>query len=164
MADDVVREFRSGLTSLVRELDSTGLEPATFIDFVAGLKALISQVGLRAFVETVARHEEAADVVEHAGEFHRFKMDSTKEWITPFGLAVVPRRYFQPDRGGEGVVPLDLAAAGPTIREWASLPWGRYLDSLRLSIRTARSGQPCSAMTCRSWCACFSCTAAIRAW
>lgn len=108
MIDDVVREFRNGLTGLVRELDGTGLTPTSFIDFVAHLKALISDVGLRAFVETVLRHEEAADVVEHAGELHRFKMDSAKEWITPFGLAVVPRRYFQPDRGGEGVVPLDL--------------------------------------------------------
>jgi hypothetical protein len=108
MIDDVVREFRNGLTGLVRDLDDTGLTPAMFIDFVGKLKALLNDTGLRAFVETVLRHEETENVVEHDGELHRFKMDSAKEWITPFGLATVPRRYFQPDRGGEGVVPLDV--------------------------------------------------------
>ncbi len=108
MIDDVVRQFRNGLTDLVRELDGTGLTPTTFVGFVGRLKALINEVGLRAFVETVLRHEETADVVEHGGQLHRFKMDSDKEWITPFGLAVVPRRYFQPDRGGEGIAPLDV--------------------------------------------------------
>ena len=107
MIDEVVRQFRNGLTDLVRELDGTGLKPTTFIGFVGKLKSLINEVGLQAFVETVLRHEETEDVVEHSGQLHRFKMDSDKEWITPFGLAVVPRRYFQPDRGGEGVVPLD---------------------------------------------------------
>ena len=108
MIDDVVRQFRNGLTDLVRELDGTGLTPTTFVGFVGKLKVLINEVGLQAFVETVLRHEETEGVVEHDGQLHRFKMDSDKEWITPFGLAVVPRRYFQPDRGGEGVVPLDL--------------------------------------------------------
>ncbi len=108
MIDDVVRQFRNGLTDLVRELDGTGLTPTTFVGFIGKLKGLINQVGLRAFVETVAKHEEREDIVEHAGQVHRFKMNSDKAWITPFGLAVVPRRYFQPDRGGEGVVPLDL--------------------------------------------------------
>lgn len=107
MIDDVVREFRNGLTDLVRELDDTGLTPSTFANFVGKLKTLINEAGLHAFVETVHRHEEVADVVEYGGQLHRFKMDSAKEWITPFGLAVIPRRYFQPDRGGEGVVPLD---------------------------------------------------------
>ena len=108
MIDDVVRQFRNGLTDLVRELDGTGLKPATFVGFVRKLKTLLNEIGLHAFVETVLRHEETEHVVEYRDQLHRFKMDSDKEWITPFGLAVVPRRYFQPDRGGEGVVPLDL--------------------------------------------------------
>lgn len=107
MIDDVVRQFRNGLTDLVRDLDGNGLTPTTFVGFIGGLKALINDVALLAFVETVLEHEETADIVDHDGEQHRFKMDSEKEWITPFGLAVIPRRYFQPDRGGEGIVPLD---------------------------------------------------------
>lgn len=108
MIEDVVRQFRNGLTDLVRELNGEGLEPTTFVGFIGDLKALINKVALQAFVETILRHEEKADVVEHGGQQHRFKMASVKEWITPFGLAVVPRRYFQPDRGGEGVAPLDV--------------------------------------------------------
>jgi hypothetical protein len=108
MIDDVVRRFRNGLTDLVQDLDGTGLTPDTFLGFIGDLKSLISEIGLRAFTETVLRHEEASDIVEDGGQLHRYKMDSDKEWITPFGLAVIPRRYFQPDRGGEGVVPLDV--------------------------------------------------------
>ena len=108
IVDDVVRQFRNGLTDLVRELDGTSLTPTTFVGFVGKLKELIHEVGLQAFVGTVLRHERSEDVVEHGGQLHRFKLVSEKEWITPFGLAVVPRRYFQPDRGGEGIVPLDV--------------------------------------------------------
>ena len=56
MIDEVVRQFRNGLTDLVRELDGTGLRPTTFVGFVGKLKALINEVGLLAFVETVLRH------------------------------------------------------------------------------------------------------------
>jgi len=108
MIDDVVRQFRNGLTDLVQDLDGTALTPDTFVGFIGNLKSLISEIGLRAFTETVLRHEEASDIVESGGQLHRYKMDSDKEWITPFGLAVIPRRYFQPDRGGEGTVPLDV--------------------------------------------------------
>ena len=85
MINDVVRQFRNGLTELVRELDGKGLTPATFVGFVGDLKALVDEVALKAFVQTVLTHEERADVVEHGGQQHRFKMDSDKEWITPFG-------------------------------------------------------------------------------
>ena len=108
MVDDVVRQFRNGLTDLVRDLDGEGLTPTTFVGFIGGLKALINRVALNAFIETVLRHEETGDVVEHGGQQHRFKVVSVKEWISPFGLAEIPRRYFQPDRGGEGVAPLDV--------------------------------------------------------
>ncbi|MFO0981513.1 MAG: ISKra4 family transposase [Planctomycetota bacterium] len=108
MIDDAVSRFRNGLKDLVTELDSKGMAPATLAGLVESLKRLLSEVGLQVFVDMVGRHEETADVVQHKGQLHRFKMTSPKEWITPFGLAVVPRRYFQPDRGGEGVVPLDV--------------------------------------------------------
>jgi hypothetical protein len=106
--DEIVGHFRNGLTDLVRDLDGDKLTLQTLVDFTARLRKLLNETGLKAFVETLLRHEEHADVFEHGGQIHRFKMESKKEWITPFGLAVVPRRYFQPDRGGEGVVPLDL--------------------------------------------------------
>ncbi len=94
MIDDVVRQFRNGLTDLVQDLDDTGFTPHTFVGFIGDLKALISEIGLRAFTETVLRHEEASDIVESGGQLHRYKMDSEKARITPFGLAVIPRRYF----------------------------------------------------------------------
>lgn len=106
--DEIVGEFRNGLTVLVQDLDGERLTPQRFVGFVAQLRNLLNETGLKAFVETVGRHEEHSDVFEHGGQIHRFKMESKKEWITPFGLALLARRYFQPYRGGEGVVPLDL--------------------------------------------------------
>ncbi len=108
MIDDVVRQFRPGLTDLVRDLDGAGLTPSTFVAFIGDLKAVINSAALQAFVEILLRHEETENTVEHGGQQHRFKVESKKQWVTPFGLAEMPRRYFQPDRGGDGVVPLDV--------------------------------------------------------
>ncbi len=94
MIADVVREFRNGLTGLVRGLDSTGLTPTTFIDFVGQLKALINDVGLRAFVETInsgitrstpggTTHEWAAQSPDGMKELVRYKFTVTgsSAWI-----------------------------------------------------------------------------------
>jgi hypothetical protein len=108
MISDLVRIFRSGLTDLVTDLDGKDLTPPEFMRFMGALKSLLDKTGRDALVETIRRHDETRDLVQHEGESYRFKMLSPKGWITPFGLVVVPRRYFQPDPGGEGIVPLDV--------------------------------------------------------
>jgi len=91
----------------VVSLDSEGLAPSSFSELVAGLKLATNRAALQAFVAVVGSWEEEAEKVDRGGEIHRFKQVSEKEWLTPFGLARVRRRYYQPDAGGEGVVPLD---------------------------------------------------------
>lgn len=104
----VVAQFREELTGFVETSLSKGMTPVSFAEMVAGLKAVLASTGRRAFEDLVAAAEERADVIEHADKRHRFKQVSTKEWLTPFGLVRIGRRYFQPDAGGDGLAPLDL--------------------------------------------------------
>ena len=104
----VVAQFSEDLTALVETYVSARMDPARFPQMVDALKSLLAATGRAAFAELVSAHEEHSDVVEHGDQRHRFKQISRKEWLTPFGLVEVDRRYFQPDAGGEGIVPLDL--------------------------------------------------------
>ena len=105
---DVVAQFRQELTDLVKSVDRDELDPEEFIHFVDGLKAVLASAGRRAFVGFVGFQDEAGDLFDHDGKQCRFKQVSTKEWLTPFGVVQVDRRYSQPDAGGDGVSPIDL--------------------------------------------------------
>ncbi len=105
---DVVAQFRQELTTLVKTVEGAELDPVAFIEFVDGLKTVLASVGREAFVRFVDHQDEAEDLFEHEGKQCRFKQVSTKEWLTPFGIVAVDRRYFQPDTGGDGVAPIDL--------------------------------------------------------
>lgn len=107
MIDDVVEKFRQDLTVLVKSLENDSLRPERFREYVASLKMAINEMGLEVFTRTVMVQEEDSQIVEYGSQRHRFKLVSDKEWLTPWGVAVISRRYYQPDGGGEGVVPLD---------------------------------------------------------
>jgi hypothetical protein len=108
IVDGILDGLPQKFTGLVKNLDTTGLSPATFLGFLSGLKALLNEIGREAFVATISQFDETAKVIEHGGQQHRFKMDSEKDWLTPFGAVSIERGYYQPDQGGQGVVPLDV--------------------------------------------------------
>jgi len=100
--------FRQGLTELFDTVDLSDLSPERFETLIKGLKAVANQASLAALqssVEASDRHDVA--LLRRAGTTFRFKVASTKQWLTPFGVATVSRRYYQPDVGGDGVIPLD---------------------------------------------------------
>ena len=105
---DVVAQFRQELTDLVKSAEGKEAEPAQFTQFVAGLKALLASAGRRAFVRFVELQDEVDDLLDHEDKRYRFKQIAKKEWLTPFGIVSVDRRYFQPDVGGDGVSPIDI--------------------------------------------------------
>jgi hypothetical protein len=107
MVPGVVAQFREDLTALVETYVSEPMSPTRFPRMVEALKSTLAATGRRAFAELVRAHEELGDLVEHGGKRHRFKQVSRKEWLTPFGLVEVDRRYFQPDAGGDGLTPID---------------------------------------------------------
>lgn len=105
---EVLARLHESLPVLLQKVEARGLTPETLVGLIADLKGAFDEAALLALKKTVLQFEERSDVVEHEGRQHRFKLVSEKEWLTPFGLARVPRRYFQADAGGKGVVPLDV--------------------------------------------------------
>ena len=99
---DVVAQFRQELTDLVRSAEGGELDALGFTQFVEGLKGVLASAGRQAFVKFVDLQDEPEDLFEYDGKVYRFKQESTKEWLTPFGVVQVDRRYFQPDAGGDG--------------------------------------------------------------
>lgn len=108
IADGVARSLRRNLTQLVEAIQREDLTRESFERFLAGLKAALHECGREAFVETMhSLDHPRTEVVDEDGKRHRFKKASRKEWFTPFGRVSVDRRYYQPDAGGKGIVPLD---------------------------------------------------------
>jgi len=105
---DVVAQFRQELTDLVKRVEGKEAEAAQFTQFVEGLKALLASAGRQAFVRFVELQDEVDNLLNHEDKRYRFKQVAKKEWLTPFGLVSVDRRYFQPDAGGDGISPIDV--------------------------------------------------------
>lgn len=105
---DVVAQFRQELTDLVKSAEGGELDALGFTRFVDGLKGVLASAGRQAFVKFVDLQDESDDLIERDGKGFRFKQVSTKEWLTPFGVVQVDRRYFQPDAGGDGLAPIDV--------------------------------------------------------
>src|SRR5438552_703276 len=105
---DLVGTFRKEMSSLVEKVDASGITPQSFSGFLQGLRAMLNQLGRDALLAMLAQKDEAADIIEREGRALRFKQVSRKDWLTPFGGIAVPRRFFQADRGGDGIAPLDV--------------------------------------------------------
>ena len=105
---DVVTQFRQELTDLVKSTERGEVDALEFTRFIDGLKDVLASAGRRAFADFVDLQDRPEDVFEHDGKTCRFKQVFTKEWLTPFGVVQIDRRYFQPDAGGDGVAPIDV--------------------------------------------------------
>ncbi len=108
LVDDVVEVFREELIGATQDLLASEVTPTQFRGFLATLREKTHEAGRRLLQGILPALQETEKLVEHQGSTHRFKMVSKKEWLTPFGLIHVSRRYYQPDVGGEGIVPLDI--------------------------------------------------------
>jgi hypothetical protein len=105
---EVVAQFRQELVELVESAEGREFDALGFTQFIDGLKAVLASAGRETFVRIVGLQDESDDLFERDGTRYRFKQLSTKDWLTPFGVVQVDRRYFQPDAGGDGVAPIDL--------------------------------------------------------
>ncbi len=115
LLDDAFVKFRQQLDDLVSSAQESGMSPSKFQEFTAGLSAASSAVALSALVATIEAADSASATVDHNGQSCRFKEVSQKQWLTPFGLATVNRRYYASDDSACSVVPLD-AQCGMTGR------------------------------------------------
>ncbi len=105
---NVCDQLQDHLVQLAKALPSEGMSPAVFRDLISGLKDGLNSAGRASLEAFILDQEEHSNIVDHGGKLHRFKSAGEKAWLTAFGPLRLSRRYFQPDRGGEGVIPIDM--------------------------------------------------------
>ena len=139
--DDALVKFRQQLGELVSSLHESGLKPSSFEEFTVGLRAASSAVALSALVATIEAADPASATVEHDGHSYRFNDVASKQWLTPFGLETIKRRYYAADDGAGSVVPLDAQCG---IRGYV-LEEGTYTSTMRVTVsemRVYRASRP----------------------
>jgi hypothetical protein len=107
MIAEAIRCCRQVLEDLVETSAKPEMNAESFRSAVATIKAAVNELGRAALATVIAKAESQDEIVEHDGKRYRFKQVTPKTWLTPFGRMVVPRRYYQPDRGGEGLAVID---------------------------------------------------------
>jgi len=90
-----------------QQLASDAEPTAAFRQAMAEFGSALHGVGQAGFARFTRACEIDDEVLVRSGLLYRFKQDVDKEWLTPWGKVVVPRRLYQPDRGGPSCVPLD---------------------------------------------------------
>ncbi len=113
--DDTIVKFRQQLIAMVERVQESGLEPTSFEALTSGLRAASAEAALSAMVAVVESMDTREAVVVVDGDPHRFRDVAPKQWLSPFGLATIKRRYYASDDHAGGVVPLD-AQCGMTDR------------------------------------------------
>ena len=108
MIKAAVAECRQVLEELVGSCAGTELTPESFLAAIGTIKAAVNELGRKALEVVIAAAESGDEIIEHNGDRYRFKQVTPKKWLTPFGHIVVDRRYYQQDRGGDGLAVIDL--------------------------------------------------------
>ena len=81
--------------------------PDTFRQMVGEFRSRLDDIGRSGFQRLAQACEVSDDTLVHDGTVYRFKQVVDKVWMTLWGKVVVPRRLYQPDRGGPSRVPVD---------------------------------------------------------
>ncbi len=108
------KNLRARLTKLEEDLlqwehrlQSPEAGPEEFEQMIRQFRGSVDDIGRVGFRRLAQACEIDDDTVVHQGRIYRFKQDVPKEWMTLWGKVQVPRRLYQPDRGGPSWVPLD---------------------------------------------------------
>ena len=88
-------------------LQSGQAGPDAFRQMLGEFRSCLDDIGRSGFQRLAQACELDDDTVVHHGKLYRFKQVVDKEWMTLWGKVVMPRRLYQPDRGGPSRVPLD---------------------------------------------------------
>ncbi len=108
MIEAATWEFKQKLSAHCENLDLESLTPQLAEQVTSGLGEAFKACGiaaLRTFLEAY-EVDEAPKQVENV--LYRFKQQSEKTFLTPFGKMKLSRNLFQADEGGPSYVPLDV--------------------------------------------------------
>ena len=108
MIEAATWEFKQKLSAQYENLDLESLTPQLAEQVTSGLVEALKACGIAALRTFLEAHEvdEAPQQVE--GVLYRFKQQSEKTFLTPFGKMKLSRNLFQADEGGPAYVPLDV--------------------------------------------------------
>lgn len=108
------KDFRARLTKLEENvlqwehrLQSSDLDPEAFHEIVREFREALDGIGRAGFLRLAQALEIAEDTLVRDGQVYRCKQVVEKQWMTLWGRVQVPRRLYQPDRGGPSRVPVD---------------------------------------------------------
>ena len=108
MIEAATWEFKQKLSAHCKNLDLESLTPQLAEQVTSGLGEALKAcgiAGLRTFLEAYEVDEVPKQV---EGVLYRFKQQSEKTFLTPFGKMKLSRNLFQADEGGSSYVPLDV--------------------------------------------------------
>ena len=144
--DAIISKIKSVL-SAAEEVLASEVTPER-AEEVNGLLAEAMSAGWREGLGAwLATAETDAETIEICGVTYRYKLDSTKEFLTPGGMLGLTRRVYQPDAGGKCHIPIDVA-------------WGMEGEFATVEVRDAALyavalGTPTEAETLLGKCALF---------
>jgi len=105
--DGALVKLRQEIDAMVDSLGEAGVTPPGFQAFTTGLREASAAAALEAWVAVVEAADPVTPMIEHDGQELRFRGSATKQWLSPFGLAEVSRRYYAGEARRGCVVPLD---------------------------------------------------------
>ena len=108
LANEICVKFRQELTRAIANVTEAGLSAGTFGQFLEDVKSAVNGAGLASVERTVAALDEARPRIEFEGRVMRYRGCERKDWLTPFGVARLRRRYYAQDGGGGGVAQIDV--------------------------------------------------------
>ena len=102
-----IREFRQKMAEFGENLDTERLTAHLVQQISAALKDALTTAGAAALQAFVQSYNLTDPTLEVNGQSLRWKMISSKEFLTCFGPMTIERSLYQADTGGSCYVPLD---------------------------------------------------------
>lgn len=102
--------FRSNLEEFFEKEDTSSLNsltPTSAQKMIKHTKALIRKIGVLTLEQFFTSYDVEGQTIEIDGALHRFKYESSRDFLTSLGKIRLNRRVYQKDSGGKAVVPLD---------------------------------------------------------
>ena len=102
-----IREFKQKMAAFGENLDTRQLTAQLAGQVTAALRDALTAAGAAAVQAFVQSYNPTDSLLEVNGQQLRFKMISSKEFLTCFGPMTIERSLYQADAGGRSYVPLD---------------------------------------------------------
>jgi hypothetical protein len=99
--------FEQKMEDFAGKVDASQLNADLALNFCAALKDAFSEAGQKAYQRFIESYDTQQPTLEVNGQKLRWKMASSKDFLTPFGTMQITRSLYQADAGGTSYCPLD---------------------------------------------------------